>query len=81
MEILGSKNPARDWPRRLVVGLAALQLADAIGNALVSRRDLSAHLDHLGVPNRLRPALPVIKGGATAATSLVTFYAPRLISA
>ena len=86
-----------DGPRRLAVGLAALQLADAIGNGLVPRRYLSAHLDHLGVPNRLRPALPVIKvagsaglvlgiklrrlGAVTAATSLATFYLPTLISA
>jgi hypothetical protein len=120
-----------DWPRRLAVALAALQLADAIGNALVPRRCLSSHLDHLGVPHRLRPALPVIKVagsaglvvgiklprlgaataaglvgyyaaavafhiragdhpvvwlpaiafGATAATSLATFYAPTLIGA
>ena len=58
-----------------------MQLDDAIANGLVPRCYLNAHLDHLGVPNRLRPALPVIKGGATAATSLVTFYAPRPISA
>ena len=55
-----------DRPRRLAVGLAALQLADAIGNGLVPRRYLSAHLDHLGVPNRLRPALPVIKVAGSA---------------
>jgi hypothetical protein len=55
-----------DWPKHLAVGLAALQLADAIGNELVPRRYLTAHLDHLGVPNRLRPALPVIKVAGSA---------------
>jgi hypothetical protein len=55
-----------DWPRRLAVALAALQLADAIGNGLVPRRYVSAHLDHLGVPHRLRPALPVIKVAGSA---------------
>jgi hypothetical protein len=56
----------RDWPEHLAVGLAALQLADVIGNGLVPRRYLTAHLDHLGVPNRLRPALPVIKVAGSA---------------
>lgn len=79
-----------DWPKHLAVGLAALQLADAIGNELVPRRYLTAHLDRLGVPNRLRPALPVIKVagsaglvlgiksphlGALTAACIVGFYA------
>jgi hypothetical protein len=79
-----------DWPKRLAVGLAALQLADVIGNVLVPRRHVDAHLDHLGVPTSLRPALPVIKVagsaglvggvkspllGAATAACLVGFYA------
>jgi hypothetical protein len=74
--------------------LAALQLGDAIGNELVPRRYLTAHLDHLGVPNRLRPALPVIKVagsaglilgikspylGALTAACLVGFYAAAVV--
>ena len=83
-----------DWPKHLAVGLAAAQLADAIGNELVPRRYLTAHLDHLGVPNRLRPALPVIKVagsaglvlgiksprlGAMTAACLVGFYAAAVV--
>ncbi len=83
-----------DRPKHLAVGLAALQLADAIGNELVPRRYLTAHLDHLGVPNRLRPALPVIKVagsaglvvgiksprvGALTAACLVGYYAAALV--
>ena len=83
-----------DWPKHLAVGLAALQLADAIGNELVPRRYLTAHLDHLGVPNRLRPALPVIKVagsaglvlgiksphvGALTAACLVGYYAAAVV--
>ena len=55
-----------DWPKRLAVGLAAFQLADAIGNELVPRPYLMAHLDRLGVPDGLRPALPVIKVAGSA---------------
>ncbi|MHB8467272.1 MAG: DoxX family protein [Acidimicrobiales bacterium] len=38
-----------------------LQLVDAAGNALVPKRRVDAHLDHLRVPAPLRPALPAIK--------------------
>lgn len=54
------------WPRRVAVGLAGLQLVDVIGNELLPPGRLAAHLDHLGVPNRLRPALPVIKVAGSA---------------
>ncbi|MGZ4689720.1 MAG: DoxX family protein [Acidimicrobiia bacterium] len=66
-----------NWPKRLPVGLAAAQLADAIGNVLVPRQRLAAHLDHLGVPNRLRSALPVIKVAGSAGLVL-GIKAPRL---
>jgi DoxX-like family len=56
----------RARPKHLAVGLAVLQLADAIGNELVPRHHLSAHLDHLGVPDRLRTALPAIKVAGSA---------------
>jgi hypothetical protein len=83
-----------EWPKHLAVGLAASQLADAIGNELVPRRYLTAHLDHLGVPHRLRPALPVIKVagsaglvlgiksphlGALTAACLVGYYAAAVM--
>lgn len=55
-----------DWPKHLAVGLAAAQVADAIGSGLVPRSYLTAHLDRLGVPVRLRPALPVIKVAGSA---------------
>jgi hypothetical protein len=66
-----------DWPRRLAVGLAAAQLVDAIGNQLVPRRYVSAHLDHLGVPNGVRPVLPVIKVAGSAGL-VVGIKLPRL---
>jgi len=71
-----------------------MQLADAIGNELVPRRCLTAHLDHLRVPKPLRPALPVIKVagaaglvlgiklprlGALTAASLVAYYAAAVM--
>ena len=83
-----------EWPKHLAVGWAASQLADAIGNELVPRRYLTAHLDHLGVPNRLRRALPVIKVagsaglvlgiksphlGALTAACLVGYYAAAVV--
>jgi len=66
-----------EWPRRLAVGLAAAQLADVVGNALVPRAALDEHLDRLGVPERLRLALPVIKIAGSAGL-VVGIKAPRL---
>jgi len=66
-----------DWPKQLAVGLAGLQLADAIGNAFVPRSSVTAHLDHLRVPNRVRPALPVIKVAGSAGLVL-GIKSPRL---
>lgn len=43
------------------MGFALLQLADAVGNQLVSRRYVEAHLDHLRVPRKLQQMLPAIK--------------------
>src|SRR2546423_6402584 len=69
--------------------LAAMQLADATGSEVVPRRYIRAHLDHLGVPERLRPALTPIKVassvglllgnrwpriGAVTSASLVAYY-------
>jgi hypothetical protein len=79
-----------DRNTQLVLALAAGQLLDAIGNALWPRQRVLDHLDHLGVPRWLRPALPVIKVtgsaalvaglrwprfGATTALALVGYYA------
>ena len=61
---------------RLAIWLAAAQVVDAIGNS-IPRRYVEAHLDHLGVPDRLRPALPVIKV-TTAGGLLVGLKLPRL---
>ena len=66
-----------DWRKRLAVGLAAFQLADAVGSGLVPRSARTAHLDHLGVPHRLRPALPVIKVAGSAGL-VVGITSPRL---
>jgi hypothetical protein len=76
--------------RQLVLGLAAAQVLDALGGELVPRRYVEAHLDHLGVPSELRPALGVIKVtasvglvaglkwprlGAVTSAALVSYYA------
>ena len=76
-------------PKQVAVGLAAAQAADAIGNMLVPSSFLTSHLDRLGVPSRLQPALPFIKlagsaglvlgikaprVGAVAAACLVGYY-------
>ncbi len=50
-------------PRRVVTGLAVVQLADAAFTA-VPTRWLKDDLDHLGFPERLRFLFPVIKGGS-----------------
>jgi len=74
---------------RLALRLAAAQVVDAIANE-IPRRYVARHLDHLGVPARVRPLLPVIKVssaaglvigikvprlGALTAVSLVAYYA------
>ena len=81
--------PVPDRSKRLAVGLAIFQVVDAVANA-IPRRYVEAHLDHLGVPRNLRPALPVIKVtstvglllgleiprlGAVTAASLIAYYA------
>lgn len=71
-----------------MVALAAFQVVDVVGNA-IPRQFVKRHLDHLGVPEYLRPLLPVIKLsssaglllglrfprlGAVTAASLVAYY-------
>lgn len=67
----------RHRTRQLAVALAAVQALDTLGNAVVPRRYVKAHLDHLGVPDALRPALPMIKV-ATSAGLLVGIRMPRV---
>ena len=50
----------------LALALAAFQAADLVATQ-VSPRYGPAHLDHLGVPEWLRPVLPVVKAGAVVA--------------
>ena len=56
----------RDWPKTTAFGLVALQLADAVGNALVPDRILQPHFDRLRVPQRVRPLFPAIKVASSA---------------
>jgi hypothetical protein len=56
----------RDAGRRAALALAAFQAGDLAVTQL-SPRYGAAHLDHLGVPARLRPLLPVVKAGAVVA--------------
>jgi hypothetical protein len=51
---------------QLTLGLAGLQLADLIVSQ-VSPAFGDEHLDHLGVPEWLRPLLPLVKGAAVVA--------------
>jgi len=51
---------------KIALALAAFQAADLVVTQ-VSPTYGEAHLDHLGVPVRLRPLLPVIKVGAVCA--------------
>lgn len=69
--------PVRDGPKHLAVGLAAVQVADAIANAIIPRRHVKAHLDRLGVPDNVQRALPVIKV-TTSAGLLVGTKMPRV---
>ncbi|MHB8669057.1 MAG: DoxX family protein [Acidimicrobiales bacterium] len=50
-------------PKRMVLGLVTVQLADAIFNAIPTRW-LKEDLDRLGFPEELRLVLPVVKGGS-----------------
>jgi hypothetical protein len=67
----------QDRTKGLALGLAASQLVDAIANELVPRRYVKAHLDHLGVPERLQSGLPVIKVASSVGLLLGTKL-PRL---
>lgn len=60
-----------------MVGLAAFQLADALGNGLLSHEFVTRHLDHLGVPQVLRPTLGPIKV-ASSVGLLLGMRLPRL---
>ena len=66
--------------RRFAFRLAALQVVDLAANQAFADRFGDAHYDHLGVPRRVRPLLPVIKIATTAAL-LVGANRPRLRSA
>jgi hypothetical protein len=50
---------------RVALGLAAAQVVDAVGGGVAPRDLVQSHLDHLGVPAALRPALGVIKVSAS----------------
>lgn len=66
--------------RRFALRLAALQVGDIVVTQALPDRFGDAHLAHLGVPQRLRRMLPVVKGATTAAL-LVGAARPRLRSA
>jgi hypothetical protein len=63
-------------PRHKVLGLVAVQLGDAVFNA-VPTQGLRDDLDRLRVPERMRFAFPVIKG-ASAVGLLAGLRWPRL---
>ena len=65
-----------DRTKQIALRLAAVQVLDAIGNE-IPRKFVRAHLDHLGVPPRLRPLLSPIKVG-TAAALVAGVERPRL---
>jgi hypothetical protein len=65
-----------DRTRQLALRLAAFQVLDAVANE-IPRRYVKAHLDHLGVPEYLRPALTPIKL-TTAAGLVLGLDRPRL---
>ena len=48
------------------MALAGVQLADLVATRVMPQFG-DAHLDHLGVPDWLRPVLPVIKAAAVVA--------------
>lgn len=66
-----------DRIRQLAVVLASVQLIDVLGNAVVPREYVDAHLDHLQVPRRLRPLLSPIKLTSSAGL-LAGLEMPRL---
>jgi DoxX-like protein len=74
---LAVTTPPAERARQLAIGLAGFQVVDALGNALVPRRYIDAHLDHLGLPPPLRPLLQVIKVG-TAAGLVLGLRSPRI---
>ena len=51
--------------RRIVKGLVAVQLGDAVFNAIPTQW-LRDDLDHLGIPQDLRFVFPIVKGAAAA---------------
>jgi hypothetical protein len=65
--------------RRFALRLAAMQVGDIVVTQAFPDRYGDAHLAALGVPPRLRSALPLIKGATTAAL-LVGMRRPRLRS-
>jgi hypothetical protein len=65
--------------RRFALRLAAMQVGDIVVTQAFPDRFGDAHYDHLGVPRRLRPALPVIKAATTVAL-LVGMRQPRVRS-
>lgn len=67
MTISGSPNKNEVVSRsRLAMALAALQVADLVATKTLPQFG-DAHLDHLGVPGWLRPALPITKAAAVLA--------------
>ena len=66
----------QDRRKQLVIALAGFQVLDVIGNA-IPRQFVKRHLDHLGVPEYLRPMLPVIKLSSSAGL-LLGLKLPRL---
>ena len=70
----GPHQPAMRWSTRdrlvrVALGVAAAQVVDAIAGELDPRPLVQSHLDHLGVPRALRPALAFIK--VTASVGLI----------
>ncbi len=55
--------------KQAALGLAAAQIVDALVGELAPRQLVQSHLDHLGVPTAVRPALGLIK--VTASVGLV----------
>ena len=62
--------------KQIALGLAAVQVLDSIGNE-IPRKLVHNHLNHLGVPRRLRPLLSPIKV-TTAAALVAGIERPRL---
>jgi hypothetical protein len=75
-------------PRRLVLGLAVVQVADAAFNAIPNQW-VKDDLDHLGFPERYRFLFPLVKGssavglvaglrwprlGRVTATALIAYF-------